>query len=170
MGLHEHIAAARGLLNEAAYEVWTVGQWNKLAPGTVVEKDDGTIYVVIAPSKQYEVDVLGGRPDKALEPWRERGPAGKVRVRSTDPKETVRALASIASIAKWDGAWAATIDAPGEFAALVGKVAGTPAGQAMVVAEVERRAKVYGKDLVYGGKATLGPGFARVYLTPKEDR
>lgn len=147
------------------YKVLTVGEWKEFPVGTVLHREDGAFLIV---SHQGDAStstrVVQGDPRKTTDPVVVTDPGGKVRVVGKTDLDTALALVSVSSLEQRDGRWTLNVLAPGTLAKTLAKVAGTPTGEAKVVKTILQRAKRYGKNVQYSGEATLGPGFALVYL------
>lgn len=143
----------------------TSGEWSHIPVGAVLERADGTVYVVYGLRGVFgDPDVILGNPNVPHDPTTAWGGDEKFRIVGTDPMTTIRAMASIATVERVNGRSAAAIRAPGALSAILQTTASTPDGEAALVAEIIKRAKVYGKVATYHGDAVMHDGHATVYL------
>jgi hypothetical protein len=155
------------------YKALTVGEWARLPVGTVMERDNGFLYVVSKDGGRHLSDpwVVMGDPKEPHDEVTMQGPIGKFRFIGDSPEDTIRALGSLARIERHEGRQSAIVSAPGGLERILVHGTETPAGEKVLVEAILKRAKVYGKaDAEYMGEAMIAPGFAVVYLRWSGDR
>lgn len=139
----------------------SIGEWRALPAGTVARRDDGLVYVMLGDG----TNAMAGHPDLATYGFEERCPMGSVELLGAAPLGTARALASLAEVRVLDGKLSAIIPAPRSLVRVVGEVAASTEGQAVLIAEVIRRALVWGVGAVqWDETASLGAGFVMMGL------